>query len=82
MVDAIVKGGVTIISVYMADSEGLSERNMLVLQEAAALVRRPRRAERAPRPRPREGNSAACSGLSRPLELHVGDERQRGLHVD
>ena len=38
-VDVVIKGGITIISVYMADSEGLSERNMAVLQEATALVR-------------------------------------------
>ena len=38
-VSAIVPGGVRVISVYLKDSEGLSEYNLRVLQEAAALVR-------------------------------------------
>ena len=38
-VDVIIKGGITLVSVYMADSEGLSEKNLAVLGDATALVR-------------------------------------------
>ena len=37
-VSAIVPGGIHIISVYLKDSEGLSEYNLRVLQEVAALT--------------------------------------------
>ena len=35
---AIVPGGLHVVSVYLKDSEGLSEYNLRVLQEAAALA--------------------------------------------
>ena len=37
--DVVVKGGITIILVYLAGTEGISEHNLLVLREAAALAR-------------------------------------------
>ena len=38
-VNAVVPGGLHIISVYLADTEGLSTYSMALLQEAAALAR-------------------------------------------
>ena len=38
-VNAVVPGGLQIISVYLPDTEGLSPYNLALLQEAAALVR-------------------------------------------
>ena len=38
-VSAVVTGGIHVISVYLKDSEGLSEYNLRVLQEVAALAR-------------------------------------------
>ena len=38
-INAVVPGGFYVISVYLKDTEGLSEYNLRVLQEAAALAR-------------------------------------------
>ena len=38
-VNAVLPGGLHVISVYLKDSEGLTEYNLRVLQEAAALAR-------------------------------------------